>query len=456
MQPATYPPDFHPDSIDTRLVLRIYAWITIALGFFVYCWPAVFFQWIRTAPDLPGVPWGRAGLYRVIAAAVAASGFIAVGLSRIENPVSRRRALYWFAVAHLSSGVMFFIQWHAIFDIVMPSVVAWMPLTIGVILLFIALTCAHAPRFSRPFRGLFAEPEPGPVLINRGRESSTAAALRSQYEEHIRQAARAEERTRLARDLHDAVKQQLFVIQTSAATAQERFDADATGARSAIQQVRASARDALTEMKALIEQLQTRPLENTGLVSALQQQCDALALRTGADVRFEADTLPPESALLPGTQQALFRAAQEALSNIARHARAKNVTVRLGVTRDRFELKINDDGAGFDATAPNAGMGMKNMTARVCEVSGTILLKTEPGRGTLVAFSVPCDTTTAVDYAKRALLWTAVVTLMAFNLTFGDSWEKPWSAMIAAIAAVTVARYAAAWHRARGRAEAAA
>ena len=453
MATATYPPDFHPDAIDTRLVLRIYAWITIALGFLVYAGPgAPLFPSVQAHPDLAGIPFGRAGLYRVVAAAVAMSGFTAVGLSRIENPLSRRRALYWFAVAHLSFGAMFFLQWYAIFDPVVPRVVAWTPLTAGVVLMFIALTCAHAPRFSKTF-WFFSEPEPDAVLVDRNRRSDAEIALRSQYEEHIRQAARAEERTRLARDLHDAVKQQLFVIQTSAATAQERFGADATGARSAIEQIRASARDALTEMKALIEQLQTAPLENTGLVSALQQQCDALALRTGADVRFVPGTLPPESALLPGTQDALFRAGQEALSNIARHARAKNVTVRLAVAGDRLEFEVKDDGVGFDATAPNAGMGLQNMTARVCEVSGTRLLKTEPGRGTLVAFSVPCNTSSARDYAWRALSWSAVLIVTASSFAFGNHWERPWKGIFALIAAITAARYTAAWHRVREREE---
>jgi signal transduction histidine kinase len=116
----------------------------------------------------------------------------------------------------------------------------------GIVLLFIAMTCAHAPRFRRPFRSLFTGDEVG-FVVERGRESRAIAALRLQYEEHTRRAARVEERTRLARDLHDAVKQQLFAIQTSAATAQARFDTDAAGAQSAIEQVRVSARDAMTQ-----------------------------------------------------------------------------------------------------------------------------------------------------------------------------------------------------------------
>jgi signal transduction histidine kinase len=377
-------------------------------------------------------------------------------MSRIESPVSRRRAFYWFAFGHLYFGVVFAVQSYAVFDAFIPRILWWVPLAAGIVLLYVAATCVYTPRLSRPFRGLFDAAHYGPVLLERARESSAMAALRSQYDDQIRQAARLEERTRLARDLHDAVKQQLFAIQTSAATAQARFDGDAVGAQSALEQVRVSVRDAMTEMQALIEQLQASPIENTGLVAALQQQCDALALRTGADVTLQTGTLPPSGALLPGTQQALFRAAQEALSNIARHARAAHVAVHLGVAGDNLDLTIRDDGAGFDVMQVQSGMGMSNMKARVCEVAGTFLLNTRPGGGTLVGFSVPCDVRTARDYAKKGLLWTAVIALMASSFAFGQSWERPWNAVVAVIAAVTVARYAAAWRRVRGRAEAAA
>jgi signal transduction histidine kinase len=450
MPTATYPADFHPDAINTRLVLRIYTWIVLTAGLLLTGEPLLL-PGIAGHVDLPGVPWGRASLVRMSFAALTVFGFSALGMSRIEHPVSRRRALLWFAIGHLYFGLMFWAQSYAVFPEFIPRFLWWIPFTVGVVLLFIALTCAHAPRLHRPFRSLFAHDTYGPLLVERARESGAIAALRSQYEEHVRQAARIEERTRLARDLHDAVKQQLFVIQTSAATAQERFHSDDAGAQAALEQIRVSARDAMTEMRALIEQLQASPIENTGLVSALQQQCDALELQTGAHVTLETGALPPSDALLPGTQLALFRAAQEALSNVARHARATHVNMRLGVAGGRLELTIRDDGSGFDRMRPSSGMGLDNMKARVCEMAGTFLLQTSPGGGTLVGFSVPCDTRTASDYAKKTLRWTGVVALMAVSFTFGRSWERPYNAIVAAIAAITVARYVAAWWRTRGR-----
>jgi signal transduction histidine kinase len=410
-------PGQSPDAIDTRLVFRIYSWIAIPSGLIVFDSPLFVFPGLLTETALPGVPWGKVALFRTVAALVVGLGIIAV------------------------------------FSVVAPwPILGWTPIVIGIVLLYVAFTCVGAPRLSRPFEGLFGN-TPGPVLVDRPRPGASMDALRSQYEQQIREAARLEERARLARDLHDAVKQQLFAIQTSAATAQARFASDAGGAQSALEQVRTSARDAMTEMEAMIEQLQAAPMENAGLVASLRQQCEALALRTGAEVTFDAGTLPPSAALPPGTQQALLRAAQEALANVARHARAQHVVVRLGLVGDNFGLTIRDDGAGFEPMTRQAGMGTNNMKARVCEVSGTFLLQSQPGRGTTVGFSVPCDTSTPREFQKRALLWAGVCVLMMVSFTFGDDWERPWNAIVAAIAAITVARYLAAWYRVRHRIE---
>ena len=212
-------PGQHPDAIDTRLVFRIYSWIAIASGLIVYLWPLPFFPEILAPQDIAGLPWGRFAVLRTVAAIVVALGMSAAGFARVDDPVSRRRALYWFAFAHLLFGGMFYIQWDAIFSIVLPSrAVGWTPIIAGLVLLYLAATCAHAPRLFRPFQGLFDGNLPGPVLLDRARPGMALDTLRSQYEQQIRQAARMEERARLARDLHDAVKQQLFAIQTSAAT----------------------------------------------------------------------------------------------------------------------------------------------------------------------------------------------------------------------------------------------
>jgi signal transduction histidine kinase len=445
----------HPDAIDTRFVLRVYAWIAIAAGVYAYAKPNSLPAQIHETLQLIGTPdYARFSLTQIPASAIVFAGICAAGLAGIADPISRRRGLLGFAIAHLVFGLMFGLQIIEVLSTHFPPYVGWIPFAVGLVLLYVAITCAHAPRLHRLKTMIPPGPDlPGTVVIDRA-VSTTMVALRSQYEEQIRQAARLEERARLARDLHDAVKQQLFAIQTSAATAQARYGSDAAGAQSALDQIRVSARDAMVEMEAMFGHLQAAPVENTGLVAALEHQCEALRLRTGANVRLETGTLPSSDALLPGAQQAIFRVAQEALSNVARHARASTVIVRLGLTTHDLELTIQDDGTGFDMIETPRGMGMKNMQERVGEAAGTFVLRSKPGGGTTVGFSVPCDASTTRDYLRKALIWTLVLAATIVLTTIGGGWERPWPTIVAAIAAVTAARFVIASYRVRNRAEA--
>ena len=236
----------------------------------------------------------------------------AMAASRIPDPETRRRAGGWLTLAFSA--------------ILLAAFVARMPVEAGdAIAINLALAFAFACFYV--WRGVVSVTDK-PALIGSlfRRPDDIATPLRSRYEESIRQSAAHEERHRLARDLHDSVKQQLFVIQTSAATAQARFDADPTGARAAIAQVRDAARDALVEMQAMLDQLRAEPLETTGLAAAIRKQCEALELRTGAKVVLTVGALPPDDFVPPGSHEALFRAAQETLANIARHARARKTS----------------------------------------------------------------------------------------------------------------------------------
>jgi signal transduction histidine kinase len=282
---------------------------------------------------------------------------------------------------------------------------------------------------------------------------NSAEQVRSQYAQQIREVARQEERNRLARDLHDSIKQQIFVIQTAAATAQARFDADQAGARLALEQVRGSAREAMTEMQVMLDQLRAVPLENAGLVESLKKQCEALGFRTGAQVEFDLGDLPPTEALPPGAHEAILRAAQEALANVGRHARAGSVLVSLGSGLRQVELRIEDDGAGFDPNQSRRGQGIPNMRARAEEFGGEFELISEPGGGTSVSFSIPYTTPKpARAYLRRAVGWGLVLVTSIFVF----AWTKEVGNVIgSAIAAVGVVRYTMAYRRTRIRSGAA-
>jgi signal transduction histidine kinase len=426
-------PTPRPEAIDSRLVFLVYSCVTLSAGIIVYMWPLIF--WMK-----PDATFGFA-YDRVTAAVVAAFGSLAASFAAIEDPVARRRALLGFANAHLLLGVMLVLQWIALLSPVMPAIVGWAPLILGLVLLYLAITGPGAD-FTRALPALAVDRTRAGVRMFAVRNKAGIANLRSQYEQQIRQAAKQEERARLARDLHDAVKQQLFAIQTAAATAQARFDSDPEGAKAAVDQVRGAARDAMTEMEAMLDQLQAVPIENAGLVEFVRRQCDALGFRTGAVVQFETGLLPDNLALDPGARQALARVAQEALSNVARHARARHVHVTLGLAEGRLALTVKDDGSGFEPSGKRRGMGLANIATRAAEVGGTFEVVSVPGGGTMARFSVPCyETASPRPYVNRAAVWFVVlIVILALTESRGAN-ADPWAIPIVLIAAIAVARY---------------
>ncbi|MBN9391588.1 MAG: PD40 domain-containing protein [Chloroflexi bacterium] len=264
---------------------------------------------------------------------------------------------------------------------------------------------ALRPRFHWPLSGL------NPELERIGERASQYSfrldrvdQVRDQWLRQIGEAAAQAERNRLARDLHDSIKQQLFTISATATSAQLRWDKDPQGAQADLAAVRRSVREAQTEMNVLLQQLRPAPLETVGLLEALKDQCQALEYRSGASVIFEADELPPAERLPANAQETLFRIAQEALSNVARHARAETVSVSLRkkfqLGREWLLLEVVDDGQGFvvpkdfglettEATAREGGMGLKNMAERTRDIDANINLKSKPGQGTTLQVWLP-------------------------------------------------------------------
>lgn len=246
------------------------------------------------------------------------------------------------------------------------------------------------------------------LLAEREQQIRELGAHASRLDAPLREAAAQEERNRLARELHDTIKQQLFSIGVTAAAAEARWEYDPAGARAAVGEIRALAGEAQVEMRALLTQLRPAPVATVGLLAALREQLDALAYR--AEVAVEADLRPlPEGATLaPGAEDALFRIAQEGLANIARHARARHAWVTFGLADDParrepvVELRLRDDGLGFDPGA-GSGMGLQNMRARAAEIDGTLAIDSRAGRGTELTVRVPLYTAPAFEESKEII-----------------------------------------------------
>ena len=217
-----------------------------------------------------------------------------------------------------------------------------------------------------------------------------AAAYREEAMRQVREAAAREERNRLARELHDSIKQQLFSIGVSAAAARARGGAtDEAGVSTALADIERGAREAQIEMTALLQQLRPAPLENIGLVAALRDQCEALGYRTGAQVSVTIGALPTEDYLPLGAQEQLFRIAQEAMANVARHARAQHVWLRLERQGDAMLLEIRDDGQGFDSASVHGGMGLENLRERARALGGSAEIQSAPGHGATIRVLAP-------------------------------------------------------------------
>jgi signal transduction histidine kinase len=382
------------DTIHTRIIFRTYSGVVGLAGFVLLGWGPL---WLGS--DLPGLPWGKAALIRVLGSILIAAACFAVPLAD-ASARARRRALLWFGAGHGVVFLMLVLQREAIWG---PGVADWALASVFAATLFplyFGATAYGDPTGDSPWSPL--------ISLFGGVSAPAAGELRSQYEQQIREAASHEERNRLARDLHDSVKQQVFIIQTAAATAQARFDDDPGGAKQALDEVRNSAREAMTEMEVMLDQLRAAPLENIGLVEALKKQCEALGLRSGAEVQFELGKLPPSESLAPGAQQAIFRAAQEALANVARHARAKNVLVTLGVENGLFQLTVKDNGAGFDPNQEVRGMGIANMRERAEEFGGYLTCFSRLGIGTRLGFLIPYAIPDPGRYLYKATIWGAL------------------------------------------------
>ena len=227
------------------------------------------------------------------------------------------------------------------------------------------------------------------------------------------ESAAQQERRRLARDLHDSIKQQLFSIKLSSAAAEERWESDSGGARAALADVRRSAHAAMVEMQAMLSQLRPEPLATAGLVEALREQCEALGYRSGIPVHLEIGDLPPDDLLPDSTRENLFRIAQEALSNVAHHARAREVHVQLGKAEQdsapALLLQVRDDGQGFDPAGRSAGMGLRNMRERLEAVHGTLEVRSASGEGTEVRACAPLTPPEAPGNAVRDMASDVVV-----------------------------------------------
>jgi PAS domain S-box-containing protein len=195
------------------------------------------------------------------------------------------------------------------------------------------------------------------------------------------QEAVATERTRLARDLHDAVTQTLFSATLIADVLPDIWQMNIAEGHRRLEEVRQLTRGALAEMRTLLVELRPNALVEVPLPTLLRQLSEALTARARIDIQF---TFEGERKLPPDVQVVLYRIAQETLNNVVKHSKASQaaVVLRLG---DQVRLSVTDNGTGFDPTRITADhLGLKIMCERSEAIRAKFSLYSEPGEGTQV------------------------------------------------------------------------
>jgi signal transduction histidine kinase len=202
-----------------------------------------------------------------------------------------------------------------------------------------------------------------------------------------------EERTRLAREIHDTLAQQLTGIVLELEAADTLLNRGSEGrARTSVEKARELARGALQEARRSVWNLRPALLSATGLVAAIGHEVEAWEDRTGIPARFKARAVPQHPSLSPTAEVALLRIGQEALSNAARHGRPEHVDVELRAHAQELILSVSDDGIGFDpsASAPREDcFGLDGMAERARSAGGTLTVVSSPGHGTTVTTRLP-------------------------------------------------------------------
>jgi two-component system sensor histidine kinase DegS len=198
----------------------------------------------------------------------------------------------------------------------------------------------------------------------------------------LKELAVVEERSRLAREIHDGLGASLssLIIQSEYLQTIAKDEALLLE----IGELKASAEESIEELRRSLQMMR----EDFDLGLGLEDYVKTFRERTQVDVKFEksgiADKLPPEG------QLALFRVLQECLSNAVKHAGATTVEVKLHFAPNRVHLSVKDDGKGFDTRAPKLGhYGLINMRERAMKVGGEVIIESAPGSGAHISFSVP-------------------------------------------------------------------
>ena len=197
---------------------------------------------------------------------------------------------------------------------------------------------------------------------------------------------RIEERNRLARDLHDTVKQQTYAARMQLTAAKNLMSSDPNRATEHVNTALQLNRETQQELTLIIDQLRPAALDGKGLPQALEAYAERWQEHTGVSAATSVSGSRP----LPlEVEQALYRILQEALANVARHAEAESVAIALDITPDTVKLTVSDDGRGFEPDAVSgSSLGMAGMKQRMAGINGSLAVESVLSAGTKITAEV--------------------------------------------------------------------
>lgn len=210
------------------------------------------------------------------------------------------------------------------------------------------------------------------------------------------------ERNRLARELHDTLAHSLSAVTVQLGAVETLWESSPDAARKLLTQADSSARNGLEEARRALQALRASPLEDLGLVLALETLAKEAAARTSAKLHLE---MPEENltTLEPHMEQSIYRVAQEALENCVHHAEATTLWVTLLHSADYIQLIVRDDGQGFDPaqTVPTGHYGVAGMQERAGVIGGTLQVESSLGEGTTVQLVLPLILSPAMSMGEN-------------------------------------------------------
>ena len=205
----------------------------------------------------------------------------------------------------------------------------------------------------------------------------------------LEELAVVQERSRLARELHDSVTQTVFSMTLAVQTAQVLLNKDVSRVAAQLDRVVELARNASREIQTIVKQLRPASLIEEGLVTALQSYLAERQVRDGliAQLEINGEAQWPENVTL-----GLYRIVQEAVNNVVKHAGTREVTIRLNLGEKPASVEVIDRGAGFvvsELTPQRGHMGLVSMAERAREFGWTMTIESQPGQGTRLKVSEP-------------------------------------------------------------------